>query len=239
LLEAVAKNSRRETAPFAFFEAGPIFDKRLELYERPVLAGVRSGILAAHHWSKRSRPVDVFDVKADLVALLGRRVEELDIKQGGAPWFHPGCSGTFFEDKTPVGVFGVLHPQVLAAFDIGDVPVVGFEVYLDALKEEPAKETKFVASNLPSVTRDFAFIVDKDLSAAHLIACVRQASGLFMAHLNVFDVYIGPPLENNKKSIGVSVTFQPTSTTLSEQEVQGLSNQIVQAVFEQVKGTLR
>ncbi|MDR1910226.1 MAG: phenylalanine--tRNA ligase subunit beta [Holosporales bacterium] len=239
LLEAVAKNSRRETAPFAFFEAGPVFDRQFESYERPMIAGVRSGILAAYHWGKRSRPVDVFDAKADLEALFGMRVAAFELRQGAPSWFHPGCSGTFFDGETPVGVFGLLHPEVLATFDIENMPVVGFEVYLDALKEAPLKEVGFVAYNLPSVARDFAFVVDKNLLAARLVACVRHAGGPLVSRLDVFDVYSGSPLTDDKKSVGISVIFQPQTATLSEEEVQTFSHKIVHAVSEQLGGTLR
>jgi phenylalanyl-tRNA synthetase beta chain len=238
-LEVVAKNSRRETVPYAFFEAGPVFDHAFPQYERSVLAGIRSGMLAAHHWSQRARVVDLFDAKADLLALLGTRADKLVLKQEAPSWFHPGCSGTFYDQETPVGVFGLLHPEVLTAFDLDSVPVVGFELFLDALKEEDTQMTAFVAKTLPSVTRDFAFVVEKNLPAAQLVACVRQAGGPLVSRLDVFDVYVGAPLEASKKSIGLSVTFQPDIATLSEAKVQKLSESITHAISSQFGGVLR
>jgi phenylalanyl-tRNA synthetase beta chain len=240
LLEAVMKNSRRENAPFALFELGPMFDQRFTAYERPAMAGIRSGYYAAHHWSKRVRPVDLFDAKADVLALLGDRCEKLNLRQEAPKWMHPGCSGTFFNKDKPVAVFGMVHPEVLKAFDLENVPVVGFELFLDTLGSEilslkRAPELKA----FQQVTRDFAFIVNKELSAGDVIACVRQAGKRFVSRINIFDVYTGAPLADDKKSIGISVTFLPDTATFSEEDLQKFSDRIVRTVSTRIGGVLR
>ncbi|MDR1267855.1 MAG: phenylalanine--tRNA ligase subunit beta [Holosporales bacterium] len=238
LLEAVMKNRRREVAPYAFFERGAVFDRRFEQYERSVLSGMRSGTLAAHHWSQRARPVDLFDIKADVLALL--EGETFVLRQEAPPWMHPGCSGTFFRDATPVAVFGALHPEVLRAFDLEEVPVFGYEIFLDALSEKGQERgPPPILSALQRVTRDFAFIVEKTLPAETLLSCLWQAGKSAVAKVEVFDLYTGPPLEADKKSIGVSVTFQPEKATFSEEDLQKLSERIVRTVAARVKGVLR
>ena len=114
--------------------------------------------------------MDVFDAKADVMALLavlGVSAGAVQLVPGGPDFLHPGRSATLqFGPKNVVGWFGELHPRVLESFDATG-PVAAFEIELDSLPAPKARPTKarpkLDLSDFQPVERDFAFIVDKDV----------------------------------------------------------------------------
>ena len=202
LVAAVGRNADRGSADVALFEVGQIFIGSGDKDQRQAATGLRSGTAktqgSGRHWAGASKAVDVFDAKADALAMLaalGVNVQGMHVVAGGPSWLHPGRSGTMqFGPKNVIGHFGELHPRVLEAFDIG-VPVCGFEVILDALPMPRAKPTKvkpkLALSEFMALERDFAFIVDRAVQAADILRAAQAAEKSLLAGINVFDVYEG------------------------------------------------
>jgi phenylalanyl-tRNA synthetase beta chain len=92
---------------------------------------------------------------------------------------------------------------------------------------------------LQTVARDFAFIVDTDISAQNLINTASSADKKLISGVTVFDVFVGDTLEPNKKSVGITVTLQPTELTLTDAEIQTISDKIISKVLEKTGGILR
>ncbi|MGB3282902.1 MAG: phenylalanine--tRNA ligase subunit beta, partial [Methylovirgula sp.] len=250
LVAAAKRNADRGFADVALFEVGQIFEGTEPADQKIAAAGVRYGRarLAAigRHWAAGEANADIFDAKADALALLGALgapLGGLAVVPGGPPWFHPGRSGALqFKPKNVVGYFGELHPRVLDALGIG-APLVAFEVRLDDIPTPKSKATKtkpkLELSEFMSVERDFAFVVDRDVNAAEIVDAVKAAERVLVADVIVFDVYEGKGIPAGKKSVAVAVSLQPRDHTLTEAEIGAVAARIVAEVGARTGAILR
>jgi phenylalanyl-tRNA synthetase beta chain len=155
-------------------------------------------------------------------------------------WFHPGRGGTIALGPKQIGWFGELHPKILAAFDL-KIPVAGFELNLDAIPDAKAKSKAralFAPSPYQAIERDFAFVVDRKLAAGDLVRAVKGAERNLVDSVSVFDVYEGKGVPDGKKSIAIAVRLQPKDKTLTDPEIEALSQKIVAATLK-LGATLR
>jgi len=192
-----------------------------------------------------ARDVDVFDAKADALAGLeaaGAPVASLQIQTGAPTWYHPGRSGTLALGPNLLGCFGELHPAVLAALNI-DLPMVAFELFIDAIPVPKAKARRTRAalssSDFPSVERDFAFVVDADISGEQVIRAARGADKKLIADVALFDLYAGEGVGEGKKSLAIAVRLEPSDRTLTDAEIETLATKLVDNVKKLTGGELR
>jgi phenylalanyl-tRNA synthetase beta chain len=138
--------------------------------------------------------------------------------------------------------FGELHPEIVAAADLKG-PVAAFEVFLDAPPLPKARPTKarppLKLSAFQPLERDFAFIVDWEVDAEKLVRAARNADKALISAARVFDVYSGKGVPSGKKSIAITVTLQPVDHTLTDAEIEAVSNRIVAQVAKATAATLR
>ena len=247
LISAASRNIDRGFNDLALFEVGPQYLGENPDDEITVASGIRTSDAIPRSWNTTTRHVDVFDAKADALSVLnqiGGPAASAQIVQGGPNWYHTGRSGTIqLGPKAILAHFGELHPAVLKAMDTQG-PVVGFEIYLDNIplpKEKFGERTRpdLKLSPLQTVERDFAFIMDITVSAKDLINTALSADKKLISNVKVFDVFRGDPLENNKKSVGITVTLQPIEQTLTDSEIEIVSDKIINKVSERTGGTLR
>ncbi|MBI1238150.1 MAG: phenylalanine--tRNA ligase subunit beta [Alphaproteobacteria bacterium] len=244
LLAAAARNADRGASAFSAFEIGPQFLGGTPGEQVVVAAGLRSGA-PERHW-QGARPADLFAVKADVAEVLtlaGLNAASLAVTREAPAWYHPGRSGAIkLGPKILLATFGEAHPRVARAFDL-DGPVQMFEVFLDALPQPKAKPTKakppLKTSDYPAVERDFAFLVDSDISAAQIIRAAQGAEKTLIERVSVFDVYAGKGVPEGRKSVAIAVRLQPFDRTLTEPEIEKISSAIVSAVTKATGGALR
>jgi phenylalanyl-tRNA synthetase beta chain len=245
LIEAAGRNAARGFADAALFEIGPVFAG-----DKPGDQRTAVGAILAPHGPRRwdgGKAEDVFTVKADLMALLeelGAPVASLQVAQGAAsPWWRPGQSARLqLGPKAVLAEFGAIHPSVLKALDVAG-PIYGFELWLEQVPEAKKKATKsrpaLALSPLMPLSRDFAFVVDKDRAAGDLVRAILGADKALIAGARVFDVYEGPGVPDGAKSVAVEVTVQPRDKTLTEAEIEALSARIVAAAEKSAGARLR
>ena len=250
LLAGAQANLARGFGDVALFEVGQVFKSDAEDGQFIAAAGLRRGTAkpdgAGRHWSGKAGPVDVFDAKADVMALLavlGMSASAVQLVPGGPDFLHPGRSATLqFGPKNIVGWFGELHPRVLEAFDATG-PVAAFEIVLDSLPAPKARPTKarpkLDLSDFQPVERDFAFIVDKDVKAADLIKAAQGADRNLIVNVGVFDLYVGPGVPEGKKSIALNVTLQPREKTLTNSDIEAVAAKIVTEAGKKTGAVLR
>ena len=165
----------------------------------------------------------------------------LQTAREAAGHYHPGRSATLRLGKNIVAQFGEIHPGVLDAMDVKG-NVVGFEVFLDNLpegkKKGPAKPLLQLSPFQP-VSRDFAFIVDENVEVENITRAAIGAERNLISSATVFDVYQGKGVEEGKKSIAINVIIQPVKQTLTDAEIDGISQKIVDAVSAKTGAVLR
>ena len=244
LLSAVKRNQDTGAQDVQLFELGPEFYSDKSGEQRLVACAVRAGSYLPKAWNETERPVDVFDAKQDAIsALMAADAPENIVVYKNAPsWYHPGRSGSLQLGKNKLAVFGEIHPRILKVFDI-KTPVVACEVYMDALPAVKQRENKmqkvFQKSQYQAVTRDFAFVMDKDVEAQKLLSSIQNVDKNLIQSVSVFDVYEGEHLPAGKKQIAVQVVIQSMEKTLTDAEIETLSQQILNYVAKNTGAELR
>ena len=244
LIEAAARNEARGLADPALFEVGPVYADASPGGQRLAAAGVRHNMVVPRNWAGPARTVDVFDAKADALAVLAEvgAPDNLSSQTGAPDWYHPGRSGVLKLGDRVMAHFGELHPQLVAEADLKG-PVAAFEVFVDAPPLAKAKATrarpKLVLSAFQPVERDFAFLVDAGVEAEKLVRAARNADRALISGARVFDVYAGKGVLEGKKSLAIAVTLQPVERTLTDAEIEAVSTKIVGAVAKATGAVLR
>ena len=244
LAAAARRNIDRGLRDVALFEVGPQFADDSEAGQTTAAAGLRAGQVT-RHW-RGAEVADVFTAKQDALAALeaaGAPVDGLQVRQGAAPWYHPGRSGVFaLGPKTVLGFFGELHPRVAEAMGLAG-RVAAFEVTLDAIPPARRKASRarpaLDAADLMPVRRDFAFVVDDDVAADALLRAARGADRKLVVQAVVFDVFAAASLGPGRKSVALEVTLQPRGQTLTDRDIDAVSEKIVAAVAKATGGVLR
>lgn len=232
LIAAAGRNKARGATSIRLFEVGKRY---LKEGERPTLALVATGESQGRHWQKKSAGFDVYDAKAEALAVLeatGAPVDRLQVTVDAPAWFHPGRSGTLrLDPRNPIAHFGELHPKVAKALDIKGT-VVAVEIYLDAIPSPKAVKrarAKYAPSDLMAVSRDFAFVVKAEVEAGKLVQAVRGAEKQAITSVEVFDVFEGQGVEEGHKSVAIAVTLQPGATSFTDADLEAISTKIVAA----------
>jgi phenylalanyl-tRNA synthetase beta chain len=231
LLSAARRNVDRGAGAVRLFEIGRRY---LADGEHATLGLVMAGE-APRDWRAGKGRFDAFDAKAEAIALLaaaGAPIDRLQVMEASSGGWHPGRSGSLrLGPKTVLADFGELHPSLLGAFDL-DGPVVAAEIYLDAVpmkRETGRMRTAYAPPALQPVTRDFAFVTKRDAPADALLRAVRGADKIAIVDAALFDVFTGPGLAEDEKSLAVAVKLQPADKSFTDAELQAISDKVVAA----------
>ncbi|MBR9652198.1 phenylalanine--tRNA ligase subunit beta [Thalassovita aquimarina] len=244
LLQAAARNQARGFSDLALFECGPAFTGGEPGEQRLQISGLLIGRTGPKDVHGQSRAVDVYDAKADAEAVLAAigAPAKAQIFRNGEAWWHPGRHGQIcLGPKKVLGVFGELHPKVLAEMDVKG-PAVAFTVWPENVpmpKKKSATRPALELRDLQAVERDFAFVVDADVEALTLVNAAAGADKALIDEVRIFDQFIGGSLGEGKKSIAITVRLQPTEKTLKEKDIEAVAAKIVEKVSKATGGTLR
>lgn len=245
LIQAAGRNADRGYSDVGLFEVGAAFRTPAPDGQDTVAGGVRAGNAVPRHWAEKARGVDVYDAKADALAVLesvGAPVANLQTTTDAPGWYHPGRSGMLRLGPTVMARFGEIHPTVLETLGVKG-PVVGFEVMLDAVplpkKKGGTAKPMVQLSAFQPVERDFAFVVASGVEADKIIRAAKGADKVLVKDVSVFDLYQGPGVGEGRKSVAVSVTYQPADRTLTDEDIEAVGQKIVAAVVKATGGALR
>ena len=245
LLVAVNQNKSKMISSGKIFEVGPIFNESLENKQANVATGIAYGNISGNNWNSSKKDFDVFDIKSDLMRILNSLnapIDNLNYNSIHNNVFHPGKSSSLRIGKNIIANFGELNPLLLKSFDISNV-VVAFEIFTETLSQFQSKKssTKSAFDNNPfqNVERDFAFLLPKSIKANDIINKIKKIDKKIINKVLIFDVYEGEKIDNELKSIAIRVQLQPLEKTFSEEEIDGISNQIIDIVITSFSATLR
>ncbi|MBL8385243.1 MAG: phenylalanine--tRNA ligase subunit beta [Burkholderiales bacterium] len=250
LVANVAYNLNRKQSRVRVFEVGRVFradaavpDGPLTVagVDQPMMIGaVAFGAARQEQWGSRARPVDFFDVKGDLEALLPG---DLAVRFVAAthPALHPGRSAQIFAADRPVGWIGELHPRWVAAHDLPGAPVL-FEIDTAVLVVTAVPSYAEVA-HTPPVLRDIALVVDAATPAGAVLATLTAAADSRVTSISLFDHYrpakAGGDLAESEKSLAFRVVMQDTQRTLTDAEAEAMTQKLVDAAVQAHRARLR
>ncbi|NCB49086.1 MAG: phenylalanine--tRNA ligase subunit beta [Alphaproteobacteria bacterium] len=243
LITAAKRNFDNGEKTVALFEVGPGFYGSSPFEQREIASFIRTGEFTPLSWQGKAQEATVFDIKEDLIDtlfVLGIKEDALQIKTTAPSYYHPGKSASLMQGKKTLAVFGEIHPEVLKKLGLKE-KVVAAEIYVDNLPISKKKK-KVVAcntSNLQAVERDFAFVLDKEIKADSVLREIKKIDKNLISEVLLFDVYEGSHLPEGKKSLALRVTLQPTEKTLTEAEIDALSQKIITFIETKFKGEIR
>jgi phenylalanyl-tRNA synthetase beta chain len=247
LLRAAARNQARGFADLALAEIGPVFAGGEPGEQALHATGLLVGSSAPRDPYGSRRPVDVFDAKADVEAVLAALGAPARVQVGRkvAGWWHPGRSGAIGLGPNIMASFGQVHPKVLAEMGVKG-PAVAFTVLVAAVpfpKVKTPTRPALTISDLQAVDRDFAFVVDNGVEALTAVQAAQGADKVLIESVRVFDQFTGEKAEaqmgQGKKSIALTVRLQPTTATLTDADIEAVSKKIVEKVTKATGGSLR
>ena len=179
-------------------------------------------------------------MKKDVIQTLveaGYDRQSFFVRDKSPSYYHPGKSGSIYLDKDeiePVAFFGEIHPNILKKLDIKTEGLVGFEIYMDYLRENKIKlkdlKKNFEYSDYQKSERDFAFVIDKNYKVQDLVKIISEIDTNLIRSVKVFDVYEGANIPENKKSIALNVTIQSSEKTLNDDDLEKINQIIISTV---------
>ncbi len=253
VLDTLERNTRLRDL-LELFEIGPVFlpGKAGDLPAEPRrLAIAMSGLRQEPGWDQQAKNnLDFYDLKGVIEAMLemlhvaGLSNENVRYEPAENPTFHPGKAAAVIvsqpDGDRAIGVFGELHPLVKENFDVGAAPVLAADIDLDALMAViPWRyQTESVPVH-PPVLEDIAVIVDEDVPAARVEQVIRQAGGMTLARVRLFDVFRSEAFGAGKKSLAYNLTYQAPERTLTDAEAAQVRQKIIRRLEQELGAKLR
>ena len=249
LIIYLKKNQDRGYIDLSLFEIGPTFSGNKPGEQQIVLGGLKSGVANRKSWDSKPRNIDVFDVKADAIkTLLELGVEESDLYVSSKThdYYNPGRSGSInlkSENGVKLAFFGEIHPGIVSNLDFKEQNICGFEIFLKNISEPKKKnrlsKKNYIVSEFQKSERDFAFVIDKNYKAGDLEKLIREVDVDLVKKVLIFDVFQGGNMPEGKKSIAINVTIQSMNKTLSQEDLDQVSQKIIDIVKAKTGGTIR
>ena len=245
IFDNLARNLARKNDDVALFEVGSVFfPKALPVTELPdevvKIAGAITGRRNAQGWNQTNDMVDFYDAKGIIEELLANlRVTRYTVEAGTHYAMHPGKTALFKKGRDVIATVGEVHPAVLSAYGITK-PVYIFELDATIVMKYMAKDLKYKAlPKYPATSRDLAMLVDVDVNAADIEKAMTKAAGQNLTQITLFDVYTGKQVEEGKKSLAFSLTFQSNDKTLTDAEIDPAIEKIVTKLQKDFNANLR
>ena len=247
LVKSLIYNVNRQQTRVRLFESGLCFSQlpnqtglafdNISQIKR--LAGVVCGPRQDENWSNDPQFVDFFDVKGDIESVLALtgQADAFEFVAKPHPALHAGQSAAIQKNGETVGYVGLLDPRVQLQLDIR-FPIFLFELTVDSVITKKLAHSEPM-SRFPEVRRDIAVIVDQGVTASELRQCITTGATDTLQNLKLFDVYQGKGVDPNRKSLAIGLTFQHTSRTLTDDEINDSVDKIVASLEAQFGASLR
>lgn len=264
LLKVVQYHLNRNIPRVMAFEVGRVFHRLsskdnddlklidLQNVAQPMMVGaILYGSAFEEQWGYTTRVVDFFDVKGDVEALLesfGSRqllsFSSFDEKEAPG-YLHPNRSAKIYIGEKKCGVIGELHPAYLLKYSFITAPIF-FECVIDDLPKIELQRIQAI-SRFPSVRRDIALIVEKNVSAESLKTVLLLGAKEYISivqSISLFDVFVFDDHRTRdelkgKKSLAFSILLQDFDKTLSEKLINEIIDHLVQCAVTHCSATLR
>jgi len=240
LVDEVGYNLNRGNADVRLFENGHIFEKSGDkVDERPSFAFIATGVAEPFSLEKKSRSYTFADLKGDVEDLFGQfDANNIYFDSHSTAWLHPGRSARAVVDGTTVARFGQLHPDLAASRKLKQEVYVA-EILLDRLYQRELREPRYKAiPRFPTVTRDFSFVFNDQVSFERMRSGIVALGIPELQKVEPAEIFRGGKLAPGSYSILIRVEFQSSDRTLTDQEVSGWSQRIIETLTK-LGGTIR
>ena len=232
LMNVYEYNKARKVEDIFLYEIAKTYDVKYN--EDTKIAGLVYGNAINNSWQGNYK-ADFYYLKGvvcNLLEYLGFK-NRFTFVPAIIPDLHPGISAHILLDNEEIGIIGRINPNLVKE------EVYVFELSMNKLLK-PVKPIKYKpSSKYPSIIKDMAFILDKNILNQDVINTIRTNGGRYLTDIKVFDLYQGDKISLDKKSIAYSLTFNSNESTLSDEEVTTIFNKIIAAVTDKFNAILR
>lgn len=240
-LEAIARNINHRNADLRLFEFGRVYAKHESEYrESQRLAIFITGRRDPESWNTSDDAATDSQIRAAIESVLSKlgMISACKMEDGSKSWMASSKALTI--GPATMGYFGRIGEDLCKKFDV-DQPVFYAELNWDeVLAKGKMNKTKFKAlSKYPAVRRDLSLLLDEATTFKQVDDIARKAGKKLLRKTGLFDVYEGKNLPAGKKSYAVSFIFQDDSATLKDKQVDGVMNQIIKNLQDQLSAELR
>lgn len=232
LLNIYEYNKARKVENIFLYEISKTYDENYK--EEYKVAGLLKGTFLNNPW-QGSKNVDFYYVKGiveNLLNYLGFN-NRYQIVASTAPNFHPGITASILLDNEVIGVIGRIHPST------NKDEIYLFELSMNKLMQDIEKITYTEPPKYPSITKDMAFIVSKNITSDEVKSVIISSGGENLKDCTLFDIYVGDNVSVNEKSLAFKLTFVNPSKTLTDEEVMNSFNNIITTVESKLNAKLR
>jgi len=239
LLNTLHYNIKRQQERLRIFETGLVFKNKEDLKQESHVAGLIYGNINKKQWSIKEISCDFYDLKCDVESFIYSLIDasEIEMKANTSNILHPGQAVDVYVKGKNVGFFGRLHPKICTDLDFPD-NVYLFEFNIKNILKQENTHYKPI-SKYPSVKRDISIVIDEKTLLQDVLICARNEGSDLLTNLELFDVYQGEGIEKGKKSLALGLTFQATSSTLKDEEVEAIMEKVVNSLNNNFGAKLR
>lgn len=235
VLEALASNRRKRVPECGLYEIAKVY---LPISE-DALADEKSTVIIASYGTNGAE--GFFEIKGiveELLEMSGIKKYSVSAKADN-PTYHPGRCAEFENDCTTFATIGQLHPEVIEKYGF-DLPVFAAEIDAEYLvcAKNLIREYKPLPK-FPAITRDLAFVCQKDLEAATLHRAISKYGGNLLESVKIFDIYTDEKLGADKKSMAYTLTFRSAEKTLSDEDGDRAVKKVLSGLEREFGITLR
>ena len=221
------------------FEIGNTFSLKnsKEVAEKNTLAGLMNGKVNEDNWKEKAKNISFYDLKGVVQDLLREFKGPCIFDNCKIDFLHPGMSSLIKINNKIIGFMGSLQPTYLNRLGLSQ-DIYIFSLELNGLEKNISSSFKEF-SRFPSSSRDLSFIVSKSIASSSIENVIKSAAGKFFKGIEIFDVYEGKGIEEEKKSIAISVSWQSIKQTLKDSDIDSAVERIVNSMKKELGGELR
>lgn len=230
MLEALSKNEHRGNKNVAGFEFGNTFIPQGEDLPKE-----------EHKLSIGFYDIGDFYYLKELIekALWSIGVSDLVYKRAEVEYLHPGRSAEIYLGDEYIGLLGEVHPNVLKNYEMKKKVYIA-ELDFERLVKHSIENYKYKAvPKYPAMKRDLAIVIDKDVDAYEIEAIAKENGKKLLESFNVFDIYTGESIGEEKKSVAFSMTFRAKDRTLVEAEINDIVSSVISDLENKIDAHLR
>lgn len=228
-------NNARNNSDISIFEIGKGFYKKQGKYGEEL----KLSVLMSGTYFKGvgiTEKVNFYTIKGiaeEILDYLGYEGRYSFVNNEFAKEFHPGQTAEISVNGDSVGIVGKVHPNILK-----DVYVM--EINLSKLLEKRVGKMKYKEfSKFPGIKKDLAIVVDTNITSKNVEEVIKKAGGALLTKIEIFDIYKGANIGENKKSLAYSLNFEDKTKTLTDEEINKAIENIVCELEKKIGATLR
>lgn len=237
LLKSLQYNYARKNENLKLLEIGKVFfaknNENIQPDEKMYISAVLTGKEKETKWLKEEQSIDFFTAKGYLELIFKKLdiLKDISYKKINMDLLHPGRSAKIFYKDIEIGIIGEIHPTYERELGIEKTYI--FEIDLDLILENV--KNKFIykeVSKYPTVTRDIAMLISKDDTYQNIKDIIKNINSNLIKEVSLFDVYKGKGLPDNKKSIAITVSYNNSEKTLTEEEILKIHDKVLNSLIE-------